>query len=99
MIGLPLLLSLHAAYVQELKAKHPEIMQELLMDVLRVLSTPDMDIRRKTLNIALDLTTAQNIEEVFVFTSSLSKLLPAAYTISYLQLVINVRHNGDCRTV
>ena len=50
--------------MQELKAKHPEIMQELLMDVLRVLSTPDMDIRRKTLNIALDLTTASNIEEV-----------------------------------
>lgn len=50
--------------IQELKGKHPEIMQELLMDVLRVLSTPDMDIRRKTLNIALDLTTAQNIEEV-----------------------------------
>ena len=52
------------ACLQELKVKHPEIMQELLMDVLRVLSTPDMDIRRKTLNIALELTTAHNIEEV-----------------------------------
>ncbi len=57
-------------HLQELKAKHPEIMQELLMDVLRVLSTPDMDIRRKTLNIALDLTTAQNIEEVGFCTDS-----------------------------
>jgi len=50
--------------LEELKAKHPDIMQELLMDMLRVLATPDMDIRRKTLGIALDLTTAHNIEEV-----------------------------------
>lgn len=50
-------------------------MQELLMDVLRVLSTPDMDIRRKTLNIALDLTTAQNIEEVLSISRNISSPL------------------------
>lgn len=39
-------------------------MQELLMDVLRALSSPNMDIRKKTLDIALDLITARNIDEV-----------------------------------
>ena len=34
------------------------------MDVLRALSSPNMDIRKKTLDIALDLITARNIDEV-----------------------------------
>ena len=34
------------------------------MDVLRALSAPNMDIRKKTLDIALDLITARNIDEV-----------------------------------
>jgi coatomer subunit beta len=34
------------------------------MDVLRALSSPNMDIRRKTLDIALDLLTPRNIDEV-----------------------------------
>ncbi len=34
------------------------------MDILRVLSAPDLEVRRKTLNIALDLVSSRNIEEV-----------------------------------
>ena len=51
-------------YTQELKSRHREVMQELLMDVLRALGSPNMDIRKKTLDIALDLITARNIDEV-----------------------------------
>jgi vesicle coat complex subunit len=50
--------------VQELKDKHKEVMQEMLMDVLRVLSSPNLDIRKKTLDIAMELITARNIDEV-----------------------------------
>ena len=39
-------------------------MQEVLMDVLRALTSPNMDIRKKTLDIALDLITSRNIDEV-----------------------------------
>ena len=53
-----------AAALQDLKARHREVMQEVLMDVLRALSSPNMDIRKKTLDIALDLITARNIDEV-----------------------------------
>ena len=39
-------------------------MQELVMDILRVLSTPDLEVRKKTLNFALDLISSRNVEEV-----------------------------------
>ena len=39
-------------------------MQDMLMDVLRALSTPNLDIRQKTLDLALDLITHRNIVEV-----------------------------------
>lgn len=39
-------------------------MQDMLMDVLRALGSPNLDIRQKTLDLALDLITARNIDEV-----------------------------------
>lgn len=39
-------------------------MQDMLMDVLRALATPNLDIRQKTLDLALDLITHRNIDEV-----------------------------------
>lgn len=53
-----------AGCVQELKERHRHVMQAMLMDVLRALATPNMDIRKKTLDIALDLITQHNIDEV-----------------------------------
>lgn len=50
--------------LNELKAAHREIMIELVMDVLRALSSPNPDIRRKTLDIVLDLITPRNVDEV-----------------------------------
>ncbi|GJY10674.1 coatomer subunit beta-1 [Tanacetum coccineum] len=50
--------------LSELKASHREIMVEMIMDVLRALSSPNHDIRRKTLDIVLDLITPRNINEV-----------------------------------
>ena len=34
------------------------------MDILRVLSAPDHEVRKKTLNLALDLVTSRMVEEV-----------------------------------
>lgn len=41
-----------------------QVMVEMVMDVLRALGSPNLDIRRKTLDIALDLITPRNIDEV-----------------------------------
>ncbi|KAL1831454.1 hypothetical protein DCAR_0101429 [Daucus carota subsp. sativus] len=48
----------------ELKSAHKEIMVNLIMDVLRAVSSPNLDIRRKTLDIVLELITPRNINEV-----------------------------------
>lgn len=34
------------------------------MDILRVLAAPDLEVRKKTLSLALDLVTSRTIEEV-----------------------------------
>lgn len=34
------------------------------MDILRVLSTPDLEVRKKTLQLSLDLVSSRNVEEV-----------------------------------
>ena len=34
------------------------------MDILRVLTSPDLEVRKKTLNLALDLISSRNVEEM-----------------------------------
>lgn len=43
---------------------HEKVLQELVMDILRVLSSPDIEVRRKTLNLCLDLVTSRTINEM-----------------------------------
>ncbi|XP_074288079.1 coatomer subunit beta-1-like [Silene latifolia] len=50
--------------LQELKASHKEIMVDMIMDILRALASPNLDVKRKTLDIALDLITPRNVDEV-----------------------------------
>ncbi|XRB25566.1 coatomer subunit beta [Pseudoscourfieldia marina] len=49
--------------LQDLKEKHRDVMQDSLMDVLRAMASPSMDVRAKTLELALDLVTGKNIDE------------------------------------
>ncbi|XAR49801.1 hypothetical protein NMG60_11003943 [Bertholletia excelsa] len=50
--------------LNELKALHRDIMVDMIMDVLRALSSPNLDIRRKTVDIVLELITSRNVDEV-----------------------------------
>ncbi|EPS61596.1 hypothetical protein M569_13199, partial [Genlisea aurea] len=50
--------------LNELKTTHRDIMVDMIMDVLRALSSPNLDIRRKTLDIVLELITPRNVNEV-----------------------------------
>ena len=56
-------------------ASHERVLQELVMDILRVLSSPDLEVRKKTLALVLDLVTSRNIEEVSCDWFSLVHLL------------------------
>jgi len=48
----------------EVKKRHPSVMQSLVMDMLQALASPNLDIRRKCLDVALTLVTKKNIDEV-----------------------------------
>jgi coatomer subunit beta len=50
--------------LEGLKKKHGKILQELLMDILRALASPSQDICKKVLEVAMDVVTARNVQEV-----------------------------------
>ena len=50
--------------LEELKKNHSKILQELLMDMMRALSSPNPDICKKVLDIAMDIVTSRNVTEV-----------------------------------
>ncbi|EGB05737.1 hypothetical protein AURANDRAFT_70289 [Aureococcus anophagefferens] len=48
----------------ELKERHIRVLSEVLMDMLRALASPNVDICKRTLEIAMDLISPRNIDEV-----------------------------------
>jgi len=50
--------------LEDLKKNHSKILQELLMDVLRALSSPNPDICKKVLDVVMDIVTGRNVAEV-----------------------------------
>jgi len=43
---------------------HHKVLQELVMDIMRVLASQDLEVRKKTLELVMELVTLRNIEEV-----------------------------------
>lgn len=43
------------------------VLQDLAMDVLRVLAAPDLEVREKTLQLTLDLVSGRNANEIVAF--------------------------------
>ncbi|XP_064397244.1 coatomer subunit beta-like isoform X2 [Halichondria panicea] len=43
---------------------HEKVLQELVMDILRVLGSPDLEVRKKTLSLVLELVNSRNVDEV-----------------------------------
>lgn len=50
--------------LEKLKGKHSKILQELLPDILRGLSSPNPDVCEKVLDVAMALVTSKNVAEV-----------------------------------
>lgn len=72
------------------------VMQDLVMDVLRVLAAPDIEVRRKTLNLAMDLVSSRNIGEmVLVLKKEISKTHDVEHedTGKYRQLLVKTLHS------
>lgn len=71
------------------------VMQDLVMDILRVLAAPDIEVRRKTLSLAMDLVSSRNIEEmVLVLKKEVSKTHNVEHedTGKYRQLLVRTLH-------
>jgi coatomer subunit beta len=50
--------------LRALMDRHADVLSDMLMDVLRALAAPAFEIRRKVLDLAMDLITPKNISEV-----------------------------------
>lgn len=50
--------------IKDINDKNPGALEELTLDILRVLSTEDMDVREKALDICMDLASSKNVEDV-----------------------------------
>ncbi|KAJ7273107.1 coatomer protein [Mycena rebaudengoi] len=53
--------------LDNLRSRHGHVLDGLIMDVLQVLSSADMDVRRKAINIVLSMTSSKNVEDVVLF--------------------------------
>lgn len=73
------------------------VLQDLVMDVLRVLASPDLEVRKKTLALAMDLVSSRNIEEmVLLLKKEVTKTHNVEHedTGKYRQLLVRTLHTA-----
>ncbi|KAI4214537.1 MAG: hypothetical protein LQ351_002954 [Letrouitia transgressa] len=81
--------------VDQLRKRNEGILDDLIMEILRVLSSPDIDVRKKALDLALEMVSSKNVEEVvMLLKKELSKTLDEQYEKNneYRQLLIHSIH-------
>jgi len=73
----------------------------MVMDILRALSSPDLDVREKTLNLTLDLVSSRNVVDLVKFLEKeVQKSASAQGTDDndkYRQLLVQTLHNISVR--
>lgn len=50
--------------VEDLRQKNEGILDDLVMEILRILSSPDIEVRRKVLDLALEMISSRNVDDV-----------------------------------
>lgn len=81
--------------VDQLRRRNQGVLDDLTMEILRVLSSPDLDVRRKALSIALEMVSSKNVQEiVMLLKKELSKTVVEQYekNSEYRQLLIQSIH-------
>lgn len=51
----------------QLRAKHDHVLDGMVMDILKVLSSQDLEVKRRAIQIALEMITSRNVEDVVLF--------------------------------
>jgi coatomer subunit beta len=86
------------ARLDEVAKRSAAVMQDVVMDVLRGLACPTLDIRRRTLAIALDLVTQKNVADVVgCLKRELSKTGAESGAGEYRQLLVQSVHQCAVR--
>ena len=63
-----------------MRKRNEGILDDLVMEILRVLSSPDIDVRGKALSIAMEMISSKNVEEVvLLLKKELSKTIDEQY--------------------
>ena len=78
-----------------LRARHEHVLDSLVTDLLRVLSSPDMDVRKKVLEMALEMISVRSVEEVvLVLKKELAKTATPGQDAAsqYRQVLIQTLH-------
>lgn len=81
--------------VDQLRKKNPGVLDDLTMEILRALSSTDIDVRKKALEIALEMVSSKNVEEVvLLLKKELSKTVDQEYekNAEYRSLLIHSIH-------
>jgi coatomer subunit beta len=81
--------------VDQLRRRNEGVLDDLTMEILRVLSSPDLDVRRKALNIAMEMVSSKNVQEVvMLLKKELGKTVDEQYekNAEYRQLLIQSIH-------
>nr|DBA17676.1 TPA: hypothetical protein GDO54_003089 [Pyxicephalus adspersus] len=80
---------------------HERVLQDLVMDILRVLTTPDLEVRKKTLQLALDLVSSRNVEELVIVLKKevikTNNVTEHEDTDKYRQLLVRTLHSCSVR--
>ncbi|CCM03790.1 uncharacterized protein FIBRA_05938 [Fibroporia radiculosa] len=53
--------------LDKLRSKHGHVLDSLVMDILQILSSADLEVRRKAMSIVLSMTSSRNVEEIVLF--------------------------------
>jgi coatomer subunit beta len=83
--------------VDQLRQKHEGVLDDLTMEVLRVLSSTDLDVRKKSLKIAMEMISSRNVEEVvLLLKKELMKTVDEQYekNSEYRSLLISSIHSA-----
>ncbi|RKF55031.1 Coatomer subunit beta [Golovinomyces cichoracearum] len=86
--------------VDALRKKNEGILDDLIMEILRVLSSPDLDVRKKALDISLEMVSSKNVEQVvLLLKKELSKTLDQEFEKNdeYRRLLIHAIHQCAIR--
>jgi coatomer subunit beta len=83
--------------VDQLRHKNEGVLDDLTMEVLRVLSSTDLDVRKKSLSIAMEMISSRNVEEVvLLLKKELMKTVDEQYEKNpeYRSLLISSIHSA-----